>query len=169
MKNKFSEKLIEIWDKLKKNKRLLILLLIALILVILLLYFSFKPSSNRSTKTEDTSQTQSYANSLEEKLETSLKSIDGVTDVSVLITLETGFEYVYAQEELTKQTATGSQTSTSLVLVSGQPVIVKEIYPKIKGVVIISSGAKDVKTRLNILSVIQTVLEISNDRITIVD
>lgn len=169
MKNKFTEKLAGFWDKLKSNKKIQIMILIALVLVILICYFAFSNSAKTKEKTTEETNTSSYVSLLETKLKNALVSIDGVDDVNVMITLENGFEYVYATEEETKQTASGTLKTTSLVLVSGQPVVVKEIYPKIKGVVVVTPAAKNINTRLNILSLIQTVLEITNDKITILN
>lgn len=171
MKSRFTEKIQTIFESLKKNRRLQILLLVALVLIVIVCYFCFssKSKTKNSAQTEETNDTSTYVSYLETKLKNSLVNLSGVENVSVMITLESGFEYVYAMEEQTKQTASGTLTTTSLVLVSGEPVVVKQIYPVIKGVVVVSPSAKDINTRLNILSVIQTVLEITNDKITILN
>lgn len=171
MKSKIIEKLQNIFSKLKKSKRLQVLLLVAFILIILVCYFSFTASKNtkNSQVENDESVTTSYISSLETKLKNSLLNLNGVNEVNVMITLENGFEYIYAMEQQTKQTTSGTLTTSSLVLVSGQPVIVKEIYPTIKGVVVVCKDAKDINIKLNILSAIQTVLSVSNEKITILN
>lgn len=169
MKNKLTDKFSEILKKFKENKKFQVIFFISILLLIIIFYFALKPSEKSKQDNTIKITTSSYSENLENKLEKALLSIDGVEKVNVLITLETGFEYVYATEQQTKSTLNGTQTTTSLVLVSGEPVIVKEIYPIIKGVVIVCNNAKNIKTRLDILSVAQTVLEISNDKITIID
>lgn len=169
MKNKFLENLHKFYGKIKGNKKIQIMLLIALILVILICFFAFSNNTKPKEESIQETNTSSYVADLENKLKNSLIKIDGVDDVSVMITLENGFEYVYATEEETKQTASGTLKTTSLVLVSGQPIVVKEIYPTIKGVVVITPAAKNINIRLNILSAIQTVLEVTNDKITILN
>lgn len=163
MKNK----LTELIEKFKTSKKLQISLFILVVLVIIVCYFSslFK-HQDKQQEPQDLS-TSSYVEYLESKLMQNLNNLEGVDNASVMITLESGFEYIYATDEEIKTTSTGTLTTTELVLVSGQPVIEKEIYPTIKGVVVVASGAKDVKVKLNILSVVQTVLEVSNDKITI--
>ena len=69
----------------------------------------------------------------------------------------------------TKTTSNGtSVTSESVVMVDGQPLLLEEIYPIVKGIVVISSGASDMSVKLNLLSVLQTVIEIENSKINII-
>ena len=170
MKNKLLEKIQNMWEKFRRNKRLQIILIISLLTIVILIYFSsFKNSSSKENTSNESNTASSYSAYLESKLKTALVNIDGVNNVSVIITLESGFEYVYATEEETKTTSTGTLTTSSLVLIDKKPVVVKELFPKIKGVVVITPSAKDINTRLNILSAIQTILEVSNDKITIIN
>ena len=52
-------------------------------------------------------------------------------------------------------------------MVNGQPIIKEEIYPVVNGIVVISSGANDVSVKMNILSIIQTVIDVDNSKISI--
>ena len=86
----------------------------------------------------------------------------------MLVTLGSGFEYVYATEEVVKQSANGTTTTTKeIVLVGGQPVVVKEIFPTIQGVLVSASGASDATVKLNLVTAIQTVVDVPNSDITI--
>lgn len=171
MKGNFLEKLRDMWDKFKKNKKIQIGLLIVFLLVIILVYFlAIKIPDNEETtanESQETTSTSSYVEYLEDKLVNVLSSIEGVGKLDVIITLDSGFEYIYATEESVKDTSSGKLTTSNIVLVSGQPIIVKEIYPIIKGVVVVSSGAKDLGVKLNLLNAVQTVLEVPNANITI--
>ena len=85
-----------------------------------------------------------------------------------MLTIEKGFEYVYLTEEETRTTSNGTQiTSTNVVLIDGKPVIVQEVYPTVKGMLVLVKGANDVSTRLNIISAIQTVIDIDASKINI--
>ena len=53
-------------------------------------------------------------------------------------------------------------------MVDGQPLLLEEIYPIVQGIVVVSSGADDLSVKLNILSVLQTVIEIDNSKINII-
>jgi stage III sporulation protein AG len=169
--NKFST----LWQKIKSIKHIHIYAALALGLVICVVYFSnFKKSSSSSEteiSTENYSTATEYVNYLENKLSNVLSKISGAGSVNVIITLENGFSYVYATDTETK-TIVSNGTETTLttetvILVSNEPVVVKEIYPNIKGVVVVAEGAADVSVKLNILTAVETVLEIDRNNITV--
>ena len=177
MKSDFKERFKSLFERLKKVKHIEIYLAVGLALLIGCIYFiSVSPSKkvkvdtkteidNISTSFESSSE---YIDYLENKLESVITRVKGVGDVDVILTLEKGFEYVYATEEETKTTSNGtSVTSSSVVMVDGHPVIKEEIYPVVKGVVVIAYGAEDVSVKMNILSLIQTVIEVDNSKINI--
>ena len=58
-------------------------------------------------------------------------------------------------------------TTSTVILVSNEPVIIKENYPVIKGVVVVAKGAENVNVKLNILTAVETVLEVDRNNITI--
>ena len=169
MKNKFSEKISKLFEKIRDNKKIQIFLICSVLLIVLLYYFISTTKTNKTnTEVENVaSTTTDYVRYVEDKLENTLKSIENVRTVNVNVSLETGFEYVYATKDETKTTSSGTLSSSELILVSGQPILLKEIYPKIQGVVVVVNEV-DVKTKLAILEAIQTVLEISNEKISII-
>lgn len=168
LRNKFTNFFNEAFTKIKNSKAIQILLFVALILIVVLIYFSLNNSSKQNNMSEQNT-TSNYAEYLEVKLENVLQQIKDVGTVNVAITLESGYEYIYATEEEIKETSTGTLTTTSIVLVSGKPIIIKEIPPKIKGVVVVASGAENISVRMNILCAIQTALEVDNEKITILN
>ncbi len=168
MKNKFEERLSKLVEKIKENKKIQIGIIFIVIVLFLAIYFIFiNRTDNKDSKENSNNSTTSYVNYIENKLESTILSIDEVKSVNVNVSLETGFEYVYATKDETKTTSSGTLSSSDLILVSGEPVLLKEIYPKIQGVVVVVNDV-GLKTRLEILQAIQTVLEISNEKITII-
>lgn len=169
MKNKLSEKLSKFFEKFREDKKLQIGLIFAVIIVVIAVYFIFinKTSERQETEKSSNNSTTNYVSYIENKLESTILSISGVKNVNVNVSLETGFEYVYATKDETKTTSSGTLSSSDLILVSGEPVLLKEIYPKVQGVVVVVNEV-ELKTRLEILQAIQTVLEISNEKITII-
>lgn len=172
------EKLKNLFEKLKKIKHIEIYLAVGLAVVIALIYFAFLSPKQKtdkdaqSTQIDITSETflssSEYTAYIENKLENVITSVKGVGNASVVVTLEKGFEYVYVTEEETKTTSNGTTiTTVSVVMVDGQPVVKEEIYPIIKGVVVVASGAEDVAVRMNILSIIQTIVDVENSQINI--
>lgn len=177
MKVDFKEKLKSLYQRIKKVKHIEIYLAVGLALIVGCIYFiSLTPSKKieNSEKTQiDTISTNfessgEYIDYLENKLESVITRVKGVGDVEVVLTLEKGFEYIYATEEETKTTSNGtSVTSTTIVMVNGQPVIKEEIYPIVKGIVVIADGIDDLTVKMNVLSIIQTVIEVDNSKINI--
>lgn len=168
MRNKFEERLSKLVEKIKENKKIQIGIIFIVIVLFLAVYFIFiNRTDNKDSKENSNNSTTSYVNYIENKLESTILSIDEVKSVNVNVSLETGFEYVYATKDETKTTSSGTLSSSDLILVSGEPVLLKEIYPKIQGVVVVVNDV-GLKTRLEILQAIQTVLEISNEKITII-
>lgn len=175
--NKWSEKLMLLWDRLKKIKHIGLYLALLLAVVIVGIYFTIlsnpkeeNPSTNLDTNIQTFSSSGEYITWLENKLENVLGKVKGAGNVEIILTLDKGFEYVYATEEEIKELASGgSVTTTKVVLVNGQPVLEEEIFPSIKGIVVVSQGAEDVGVRLNLLSALQTVVSVDSSKITILE
>lgn len=175
--NKWTEKLMLLWDRLKKIKHIGLYLALLLAVIVVGIYFMAlssskeeNPSTNLDTNIQTFSSSSEYITWLENKLENVLGKVKGAGNVEIILTLDKGFEYVYATEEEIKELASGgSVTTTKVVLVNGQPVLEEEIFPSIKGIVVVSQGAQDVTVRLNLLSALQTVVNVDNSKITILE
>ena len=108
------------------------------------------------------------------KVSTTAK-IKGSGNIEVMITLNEGAGVNLASndESITSNNGSGSTTtvSASPIIINqngvNSPVIVSENIPEIKGVVVVSSGAKDVNVRLNILNAVQTLTGLANSQIQI--
>lgn len=178
MKVDLKEKLTKVVERLKKVKHIHIYLAVGVALLVCCIYFiSISPDKNKENKSSisidnisaNFESSGEYIDYLENKLESVITRVKGVGDADVIITLEKGFEYIYVTEEETKTTSNGTSiTSSSVVMVDGQPVIKEEIYPVVKGIVVVANGADDIGVKLNIVSIIQTVIEIDNTKINII-
>lgn len=173
MKDKILSKLKALGESIKSSRKKQLGLAILIVVLVLVCYFAFispvnKKSDDSGGATVTSSATEEYARSLESKLEDILSNVKGAGSVKVLVTLGSGYEYVYATEQTVKQSANGATTTTTeVVMVDGQPVVVKEIFPTIQGVLVSASGASDVSVKLNLVTAIQTVIDVPNSDITI--
>ncbi|MGI6554042.1 MAG: stage III sporulation protein AG [Bacillota bacterium] len=124
---------------------------------------------------------------MENRLEAILSTIEGVGSVSVSITLENGPEYIYAVNENINESkieekdnsgghriTTETTNSDQMVLAQPadmgggqQPVVVKEIKPKIAGVLVAAEGADNAETRINLSRAVQTVLNIPAHKVSV--
>ena len=130
MMDDFKSKFKILFDKIKKIKHFYIYLAIFLAILCLGVYFTMllkdkennqKPIDNNLTEFSSSAE---YIDYLENKFESVISSLKGVGNVDVVITLEKGFEYVYQTEDETRTTSNGTSiTSSTVVLVNGQPII----------------------------------------------
>lgn len=126
-----------------------------------------------------------YVRNLENELSSILGKIQGAGRVSVMITLKSGKEIIPAKDESVsdkttneKDTSGGTRTidekttDDQVVFTSGQggnskPLVIKELNPEVKGVIVVAEGAKDSKVKLMISQAVQTVLDIPAYRVTV--
>ena len=171
----------DIYKNIKKSGGMKLFLPIVLLIVIVFVYFALF-ENNGNVKKEDAIKFTSnleYCNILEEKLVSVLGSVKGAGNVKVMVTLESGPELKIATQtdERTNTSTNSSGTTTNVTIVEEpiivnqngeeQPLVLMEILPVIKGVVVVAEGAKDVAVRLNLLSAVQALLGIGSDSIQI--
>lgn len=171
MKDKFSDVFKAFGEKLKSSRKLQIGLAVGLAIILIVIYFAFirAPSVKNEDETDLSSVTEvdAYAEALENKLENVLSGVKGAGEVDVMVTLASGFEYVYATEDVIKETSSGTITTSSIILVSGEPVVVKKIFPEIAGVLVTATGADNISVKVDLVTAIQTVIDVANEDITI--
>lgn len=167
--------------KLKQVKHIgLIITIIFVLLLLLILFGNFNFLSSSSTISASSNSftyttNAEYIKNMEDKLKTLLSKIKGSGNVEVMITLNEGAGVVLAtsDESITTNNGNGSTTTVSanpvIITQNGTntPVIISENIPEIKGVVVVSSGAKDINVRLNILNAVQTLTGLANNKIQI--
>ncbi|MDD4503497.1 MAG: stage III sporulation protein AG [Clostridiaceae bacterium] len=143
---------------------------------------------NESTQTEMGTvgnAASDYVRGLEKDLSSILSKIQGAGRVSVMVTLKSGTEIIPAKDESVsdkvtneKDTSGGTRiinektTDDKVVFTAVQggnskPLVIKEINPEIKGVIVVAEGAKDSKIKLKISNAVQTVLDIPAYRVTV--
>lgn len=134
--------------------------------------------------TDNLSET-SYVRNLENKLSSILSKIDNAGQVSVMITLKGSTEMIPAKDESLSDKVTNendtsggtrvineSITNDKVVFSNEQggnskPLIVKEINPEVKGVIVVADGAKDGKLKLKLSEAVQTILDVPAYRVTV--
>lgn len=177
MINELKEKFKILHDKLKKIKHIHLYIALGLACLVVAFYLLSLQSTDEkeSSSTNDNNRTEfstsaEYIDYLENKLENVITSLKGVGETEVVVTLEKGFEYIYQTAEETRTSSNGTTvTSSHLVLVDGQPVITEEIYPVVKGIVVIADGSSDVTIKLDIINLILTMVDIDTSQIKIME
>ena len=173
-------KFLKNWDFLKKLKQVkhigLIVTIIFVLILLVILFGDFNLFGSTSTNTSSQSNinyttSAEYVTQIEAKLKNLISKIKGTGNVEVMITLDTSASVVLATSDETKTSGGTTTVSANPIILeqNGQsyPIIVSEILPKIKGVVVVSSGANNTAVRLNILNAVQTLLDLNNSQINI--
>ncbi len=170
--------------KLDAKKKLQYLAILLIVIVILAIYFS---SSGNPASQEPISQTeqvsQTGASSIEEKLQETLSKIEGAGHVQVMITYESSSEIVPAisvdtqtsttmdESENGSSTIKTENTQSEIVTVNGSngnnALVLKENSPPVKGVIVVAEGADDIGVKLNLLSAVETILNVSPDQVDV--
>ena len=164
----------------KKSLKVVILILVGIIGLILLFGFDFKKDDKSNSSSVVTSSgyisTIDYCKLIENKLTEILSAVDGAGQVSVMITVDGSPELVYANEkdQTSSSNSSGSVTTSTysspiIVNVNGTStaLVMTEILPVVKGVIVVASGAGNVATKLDLLNAVSTLLDISTNQVTI--
>jgi stage III sporulation protein AG len=167
------DKLTELF---KNPKFVRISLIVGVLLIILIAFsecmsnvFSNTPRKQTQPLTEQFSEADLYAQSIEEKLIEILSHIEGVGKVEVLVTAGTTEEYVYAKEG---KTGSNSSTDEIVIIDSGngkQALTEKIIKPAITGVVIVCEGGDDSRVCERVYNAVRAALGIGASKIYVTE
>lgn len=163
-----------------------ILLLLGIVGILLICLSQFWPSSSsKSSSASSASKTTAtdYAQQLENSLRGIIGNIQGVGRVQVMVTLQSGVQYEYEQNQKTTssrtattgdnaQTQENTNTEQDTVLAdngsgSQQPLIKTEMQPSVKGVVIVCDGGNDPSVQDEVLQTVMTALNLPATSISI--
>lgn len=158
----------ETGDK-KKNVKLYLILLGAAAGVLLLLV------GNGSNVSQDTPQKESYdlqsdeaviyQNYLEKEIRSLCESVSGVENVTVAVTLSTGFESIYATEWKDGE-------ETYVILGSGssaEALYLSRSTPTIAGIGIVCTGGGSSRVRNELIPLLSATFSVSSNRIYITE
>lgn len=180
------KKYLEDTNNRKTINNLFIILIVAIILLIFLNGMTSSKKKDDSSvikegKKEYTNVAESdYSIILENKLSNILSKLKGVGEVHVMITLEDSQEKVPATNK-NKMTETTSETDseggkrevtredevTQLINLSNDVIILKEINPNIKGVIVVAEGADNGVVLETIYEAVKTVLGVSANKVQV--
>jgi len=180
------------FKNLKDKKRIYYLLSLAGICVIALIMLSLLPQDNQEVPTDEvTAQVQSQesektdlesTDDLEKRLKNILSKIEGAGDIDVMITFESSEEIqpAYNSNSTTETTeekdsqggerivTTESENKTMITSSSNSPIILKTTEAKVKGVLVVSSGASDTKVKETLYNAVQTALQVEGHQVQII-
>lgn len=171
----------------KDKKKIYWLLCLSAVCIIALISLSSVPGGKDSEKETSASNEEnvvtvdSNQNELEQKLVKILSQIEGAGTVDVMVTFESSEEIHPAYNtnsttETTKEkdsqggertTTTSSENKTMITSTSEGPVVVKTSEAKVKGVLVVASGATDAAVKEKLYKAVQTSLQVSGHQVEI--
>ena len=172
----------KILGQIMHTKQLVIILLVGIGLLVLPGLFHGRAGQKPMQNDREVSEWLSYETELEERLETILSTLRGVSQVSVMITLEDEGEIYYARNESAdiKNTTDGMvqednrQSDGTLALKNdaggGQsPVKLKMAKPRISGVLVTAKGAENISVQMNVMNAVRAVLDVPAHKVQVLE
>lgn len=139
--------------------------------------------TGEQTQQKKTEEKDAYITALENKLEQTIEGMEGAGKVDVMITLKDNGEKIldknqpYESEEETntdenkesKKNRIQNQQETVLVEKEGdtEPIIVRELYPDIEGVVVVCEGGDNSALTVKIKEAVQALFSIDAHKIVV--
>ena len=157
----------------KEKMKLALLIALGAAGILLVIFGYFLPAKGGAEETfqknEISFSTMEYIESIENKIRSMTEKITGSSDVSVIVSAESGTEFVYVSNEDIR----GDDFSREYITVKNESgtyelVLAKEVYPEIKGVSIACPGGDSSTVRRKIMDSISVAFGISKNRICIV-
>ena len=105
-----------------------------------------------------------YQNSLEDRLETLISQMDGAGKTTVMLTLETGEETIYA---LDTQSGQMQEQQTHVLLEDGSALAETVYQPQVRGVAVLCDGGGDVRVAARITEMVGALLDLPANRICV--
>ena len=172
-----------IFEKLKKNPKIIVIL--GLLGIALIFLSGFSQNKTKTTEVSSALTASDYSESLEKKLSEQISEVVG-GKVKVMVTLETGVEYIYASEAKNNESEiedAGSKDKQKLqkdkisennyILYKDEngkevPLVVTEVMPSIKGVVVGCENGENEVISATVKNLVKTALNISDDKVCVV-
>ncbi len=173
----------------KNDKKVRIIFILGLIGIVLIGLSQFWPSGGEEETDVDNgtlTTTEQYKEKLEKRVEELLTTVEGVGKTQVMITLESGVEYVYEKEQNISSTLNEDNTQSegakiqqsedskeSFIIAEDSngkktALVRKQLEPKVQGVVVVCEGGGRATVSKNIYDLITTVLGIGYDQVCVV-
>jgi len=111
-----------------------------------------------------------YCALLEQKAVKLIETLPEVDECAVFITLDSGYQYVYATDQHVREDGEAKETDKTIVLADGEkgesPLLIQETMPKIAGVAVVCGGAS-YETQYRIIELMCALFNIESNRISV--
>lgn len=157
-----------IWDVIskycKEQNRSTLVLLLGGIAMILMLGAELLPSEKKTARQASVFSSADYQQQLETQLEELISQMNGAGKTTVMVTLETGEETVYALDTRMGE----AQEQKTHVLLDDGTALTETIYlPQVCGVAILCEGGADVRIIAHITEMVSSLFDIPSNRVCV--
>lgn len=149
---------------LEKQNRIRLAVVLGGAAMLLLLLSELLPAKPMEIPAASASQASAYREQLEAQLQDLIGQIDGAGATTVMVTLETGEETVYATDTQSGQT---QSQETHVLLDDGTALAQTVYYPQVCGVAVVCDGGGDIRVAARITELVRALLDISSTRICV--
>lgn len=162
--------------KLNTDKKMTAVILLGITGMLILAATELIPSEKADSKKTDyenqtvTVSCAEYEKDIEERLKNVISKIDGAGSVTVMVTLDSTVESVYAMEEKQQSGENGGYESEYVIVKTDDGeagILLKTTQPQVRGVAVVCSGGNSAVVRRSITNTVTAVLGISAARVNI--
>ena len=176
MRSGSADRIKTLFEKLKKNKYVLVVILVGLVLILLPTGGTARENAATSEKS---ARTEFSVEEQERKISGALSEISGAGKVTVILTLKTGTEQIIAIDEENSESVSGGENqerktekSTSAVIISSgssieDVVTLKYIYPEYLGALVVAEGAGNATVKLQLTEAVAALTGLGTNKITV--
>ncbi len=174
---------MKIIEKISQKGKQNVVVLIGILGIFLILVSEMNFSSGNEKKVSQNNSLQEYKIQTEKEITSLLKEINGVGNVKVMITLESGQENIYAQQEKNindyqndknenrNQESSKNTFENQVVIVNNSgnnsALVEKVLQPTIQGVAVVCSGADDISVVSAVTNSVSVVLNVPTHKICV--
>jgi len=154
---------------LVQKYKLILLFLVAGLILLLLPH----ESAHDSSRAEPNHNGISFdLNELEERIENVLSKIDGAGELSLVLTVKSGAEEIYASDTEYHEDGESMEERVTTVLITGEsggkePAVVRCDYPVFQGALVVCDGGDNPSVRLLITKAVSALTGLGADKITV--
>lgn len=138
--------------------------LLAMLLILLSELFPQTSASGSAQTAKETQSSAEYQAQLENRLERLISQMSGAGKTTVMITLETGEESIYA---LDTQSGEMQSQQTHVLLEDGSALTETICVPQVCGVAVLCEGGGDVRVAARITELVSALLDLPSNRICV--
>ncbi len=164
------EKLTVLFDKIKRDKKVLLIVITGFLGIIMIFFSEILPEEKKdSVETDNKSHFSEYA--YKEELEQIIGKIDGVGNVEVMLTYEGTVESVYAKDTSKQIKSEDAKTDEEHIIIDKgseeDGLLLKEIYPRVIGVAVVCEGGDNPTVKNEITQMLKALFDIGSNSISI--